>query len=253
MGYAIRVTNRAVEVVSGSADGSGGIVTAESTGVRVGLRAKWGGADLRSRAGKSPKVIPQGSGWTVDGSPVSASSYASYTGTPVLGSFSPALSGGIPHSPYLASPNTASLPPYSPRPYSPNPAASTLSPGVLRSVSGSAGLGPPPRSAMSASFGPRSMSASSPTPGFPTSPSPMPTAATFGSSAPASVLSEASLLTNGHDHDHGGLNEELMPHTPGVGYATVPLSPNPAATDAFKIAPAPVKSGNGVGWTKKED
>ncbi len=243
MGYAIRVTNRAVEVVSGSADGSGGIVAAESSGVRVGLRAKWGGGELRSRVGKS--AIPQGSGWTVDGGPLSAS-YASYTGTPVSGGFSPALGGGMPsHSPYLASPNTASLSPYSPRPYSPNFAAGSLSPGMIRSASASVGLGPPPRSAMSASFGPRSTSASSSAFGFPTSP--MPTAATFGSS----VLSEAPVLVNGRGHEHGDVDEETLPRTPGVGYATLPLSPNPAAMDAFRMTPSPGKRGHGE--AKKEE
>jgi len=248
MGYAIRVTNRAVEVVSGSADGSGGIVAAESSGVRVGLRAKWGGGELRSRVVKS--AIPQGSGWTVDGGPLSGSSYAGYTVTPVLGGFSPALGGG--HSPYLSSPNPASLSPYSPRPYSPNLAVGSLSPGMMRSASASVGLGPPPRSAMSASFGPRSSSASSSTYGFPSSP--MPTAATFGSPMPVPALSEASASV-GHEHaySHGDVNEDAMPRTPGVGYATLPLSPNPGATDVFRMAPAPGKRGNGMGEAKKED
>lgn len=42
MGYVIRITTRAVEVVSG-ADQALGIVVAESSGVKVGLRWKRSG------------------------------------------------------------------------------------------------------------------------------------------------------------------------------------------------------------------
>ncbi|KAG6841160.1 hypothetical protein C0991_001288 [Blastosporella zonata] len=71
MGYAIRITTRAVEVVSG-ADATPGLVAAESSGVKVGLRQKWGGSELRARAGK---MVRQGSGWVLEGSdtPYSAS------------------------------------------------------------------------------------------------------------------------------------------------------------------------------------
>lgn len=167
MGYAIRVTNRAVEVVTGT-DESPSIVSAESSGVRVGLRAKWGGGELRARG----KLVPQGSGWTVEGSSNAASAggagsspYPSYAGTPLTGSYSPNLGA---HSPYLASP-LPSAPPYSPRPHSPNP------PSGMRSAS-SLGPPPPPRSAGFV----RSVSA-----GFPSSP--LPSASTFGSS-PRSTL-----------------------------------------------------------------
>ncbi|KAF6759745.1 endoplasmic reticulum-golgi intermediate compartment protein 2 [Ephemerocybe angulata] len=80
--YAIRITTRAVEVVSG-ADQSPGLVAAESSGVKVGgLRAKWGGSELRSRPGASARP-----GWS--------SPYAGTT--PATASY-----GAMP-SPYLAS------------------------------------------------------------------------------------------------------------------------------------------------------
>ena len=88
MGYAIRVTVRAVEVVTGN-DSSQGIVAAESSGVKVGLRSKWGGSNLRSRSGK---LVPQGSGWVMENAPGSAA----LTGTPISGTY--------PSSPYLNSP-----------------------------------------------------------------------------------------------------------------------------------------------------
>jgi hypothetical protein len=82
----------------------------------------------------------------------------------------------------------------------------------------------------------------------------MPTAATFGSQVPVPALSEASAsVEHEHAYSNGDVNEETMPRTPGVGYATLPLSPNPAATDAFRMAPPPGKRGNGLGEAKKED
>lgn len=89
MGYAIRITTRAVEVVSG-ADQSQGLVAAEASGAKVGLRQKWGGGTLRSR--NSGKLVRQGTGWTLEGE----SPYGSYAGTPVSGGF------GSPQSPYLS-------------------------------------------------------------------------------------------------------------------------------------------------------
>ena len=252
MGYAIRVTNRAVEVVVGPSEGSGGIVAAESTGVRTGLRAKWAGAELRSRAGKSPRMVPQGSGWTVDspGSP-----YSTYTGTPVSATYSPSVT----NSPYLASPNAASVPPYSPTPYSPtpyspNPGAS----GGFRSTSATLA---PPRSGNAASFGLRSASAGPTT--FPLSPlassnfpaSPLPTAATFGSSGhdDTGSLPPPSANLNGHrspgpDYANGADGQEPPP-TPGVGYAAFPpSSPNP-----MRVGPVPGGRVPGPVGAKKDD
>ncbi|KAJ3711286.1 endoplasmic reticulum vesicle transporter-domain-containing protein [Lentinula raphanica] len=96
MSYAIRITTRAVEVVTGSEDEV--IVSASTSGAKGGLRSKWGGGELRARG----KMIRQGSGWTMDsnpGSPALGSSYGSYVNTPLSQSFSPAA------SPYLASPS----------------------------------------------------------------------------------------------------------------------------------------------------
>ncbi|KDR78584.1 hypothetical protein GALMADRAFT_244023 [Galerina marginata CBS 339.88] len=220
MGYAIRITTRAVEVVSGS-DQAVGLVAAESTGVKVGLRAKWGGSELRSRP-KSGKLVPQGGGWTMEGGP--GSPYSSYSGTPVTGAFSP----GPPQSPFV---NSAMLGPSVPNSPMPGSAASV-------------GLGYP-----SGTFGPmvpptpgglRSASSMGPprTPGFPPRTpslgngnghsnglySSLPTAATQGSAAP----------------DVSGFGS--MPGTPGAGYATFPVSPNPAVNgNGFHIAPPPRK------------
>lgn len=151
VGYAIRITTRAVEVVSGT-DTSHGIVAAEASGAKVGLRAKWGGNELRPRP--KSRLIPQGTGWTVDGAGnTGGSPYSSYAGTPVSGAF--------PASPYLGSPvmgagNTLSAPP------TPNMGIGIpLTPGIP----GTPGFGPPtgppmtPRSP-SLGFGPPLRSAS---------------------------------------------------------------------------------------------
>ena len=83
--YAIRITTRAVEVVSGS-DQAKGIVAAESTGVGLGrgLKSKWAGGELRSR---NSKVVRQGNGWAVEGSGYASDGYSSYAGTPVSNGF----------------------------------------------------------------------------------------------------------------------------------------------------------------------
>lgn len=105
MGYAIRITTRAVEVVSG-ADQAKGIVAAESSGVKVGLRQKWGGGELRART-KSGRMIQQGNRWVMEGG--AESPY----GTPVSNGFpspapqSPFFNSGLPQSP---------LPPTTPNP-----------------------------------------------------------------------------------------------------------------------------------------
>ena len=141
MGYAIRITTRAVEVVSG-ADQTPGIVAAESSSVKVGLRAKWGGSELRARPGSS-KLVPQGSGWVMEGG--SGSPYSSYNNTPLLSGF--VSSGGLP-SPYI---NSATSAPSTPLPGTPgslgvgypsSPFGPIPSPGGIRA---SASLGPSPR------------------------------------------------------------------------------------------------------------
>ncbi|KAG6876527.1 hypothetical protein C0993_002430 [Termitomyces sp. T159_Od127] len=108
MGYAIRITTRAVEVVSG-ADATPGIVAAEASGVKVGLRAKWTGSELRSRG----KMVRQGLGWVMEGGGDTFSpSYAStsYVGTPASNGFPTPISASA----------SASGPPFS----------ATSSPGV---------------------------------------------------------------------------------------------------------------------------
>ncbi|KIK02931.1 hypothetical protein K443DRAFT_677094 [Laccaria amethystina LaAM-08-1] len=153
MGYAIRITTRAVEVVSG-ADQTPGIVAAEASGAKVGLRSKWGGSELRARP-KSGKMVPQGSGWVLEGS--STSPYASYANTPHTGGF-PGTPAPLPpsqgvQSPFAGSAYSHLVPPGS-NPVSPNPSVLAghgagiglgfpSSPGSIR---GSASLGPPPRS-----------------------------------------------------------------------------------------------------------
>ncbi|PFH45459.1 hypothetical protein AMATHDRAFT_71676 [Amanita thiersii Skay4041] len=76
MGYAIRITTRAVEVVSG-ADQTPGIVAAEASGVKVGLRAKWGGGHLRSRGSRTV------SGGAVAAAMSGSSPYSSFANTPM--------------------------------------------------------------------------------------------------------------------------------------------------------------------------
>lgn len=146
MGYAVRVTDRAVEVVTG-ADKTEGIVAVEATGVGVGIRKRLGNTDLRLRN--------QRQSW-VDG----GSAYSSYAGTPVSGGFpspNPQFAG------YPSSPYAGSIP-------SPLPSAPPLD---RRSSSGLGfGLNSP-------SFGPPPMTA--PPQGGRRSPNPFPTAATAGS------------------------------------------------------------------------
>lgn len=212
MGYAIRITYRAVEVVSG-ADQTAGIVAAESSGVKIGLRSKWGGAELRSRP-KSGKLVPQGSGWTMEGNG-NGSPYASYNGTPVAGAFSPGV-----HSPYLTST------PASPLPGTPasvglgypsgtfGPSGPPPTPG-LRSASS---LGPP----RTPSYAPQAQRASSN--GTPYSP------------MPASAAPDVTSFGN-----------VSVPGTP-ASYATFPSSPNPATNgNGFHMGPPPKK------MTKKDD
>jgi hypothetical protein len=117
MGYAIRITTRAVEVVSG-ADQSQGIVAAEASGAKVGLRNKWGGGELRARP-TSGRMVRQGTGWVLEGA--SRSPYGSYANTPVTGTFSPPNI----QSPYLSSTTLNSMLPPS-APGTPNPSSSNV-------------------------------------------------------------------------------------------------------------------------------
>ncbi|KAL6301525.1 DUF1692-domain-containing protein [Sparassis latifolia] len=79
MGYAVRITTRAVEAVTGT-DKTTGIIEAEASGVGVGIRKRFGSTDLRLRP--SHNVMRQGSGWVVEG----GSPYGSYASTPVAAS-----------------------------------------------------------------------------------------------------------------------------------------------------------------------
>ncbi len=180
MGYAIRVTTKAVEVVSGADDP--GLVAAEASGAKIGkgLRAKWGGGEIRSRS----KIVRQGSGWTMEGSP-GTPSYSTFAGTPPISAS---------NSPYLASPgfgsnpgtpnfSTPSFGPSSPRPYTVPPPPSrgmrTPSLGTESGVTGSPLINP-------TSFSP-------PLPGAPTysmfPPTPNPEAGGFPTSAPPRKVS----------------------------------------------------------------
>lgn len=110
MGYAIRITSRAVDVVS--ADPSDGTIAAEASGVRPGgLRSKWGGSQIHARKTSTARVVRQGNGWTVEGAEGAYPS--SPAGSAYLGTPSPYS------SPYLASPG---LPAQGSTPGSPNPA-----------------------------------------------------------------------------------------------------------------------------------
>jgi endoplasmic reticulum-Golgi intermediate compartment protein 2 len=188
--WALRITSRAVEVVTGSEDQ--GIVAASSSGAKSGLRAKWGGGELRSRS----KMIRQGTGWTMESAPGSSPGYGSYTNTPVSQTFSPGFG-----SPYLNSPSFSSPPIPSSNPGTPNPSAS---------------FGPPPSSSRHSSMyhsrtpgGSMSMSS-----GFPGS-----NAATLGSASLSSGLPQSVPGTPSHN---------IFPPTPnpangnGSGFPTAP-------------------------------
>ncbi|KAL9714534.1 hypothetical protein Ac2012v2_002848 [Leucoagaricus gongylophorus] len=145
MGYAIRVTTRAVEVVSG-ADQTPGLVAAESSGVGVSLRAKWGGSELRARP-QSGRMVRQGNGWVLEGSTTGSPAYGgggSYMGTPVSAAFS---SPAMP-SPYLSSPVPSPVAP--PPPHGPGHASglgfspSTFGPDTVPPVDGHTHIRPPP-------------------------------------------------------------------------------------------------------------
>ncbi|KAH9838727.1 DUF1692-domain-containing protein [Rhodofomes roseus] len=91
MGYAVRITDRAVEAVSG-VDKSQGIVAAEASGVGVGIRKRLGNTDVRLRGNRQS--------WADGGG---GSAYSSYAGTPVSGAFPSPQLAAYPSSPYAAS------------------------------------------------------------------------------------------------------------------------------------------------------
>ncbi|PCH42691.1 DUF1692-domain-containing protein [Wolfiporia cocos MD-104 SS10] len=200
MGYAVRITTRAVEAVSGT-DKSQGIVAAEASGVGIGIRKRLGSADLRLRAGGTGR---QGAGWAVDG----GSSYGSYTGTPVSGTFPPPSASGYPASPF--SPPSA----HGTSIASPLPSA----PSSHRRTTSGLGLG-----ISSPSFGP--LSARSPNIQTPGTGTLFPTGATAGSPYNAGPST---------------------PPTPGSTnsgfYAHFPPTPNPANSAGFPRSPVPGNS-----------
>ncbi|KZT06078.1 DUF1692-domain-containing protein [Laetiporus sulphureus 93-53] len=218
MGYAVRITTRAVEAVSG-VDRTQGIVAAEASGIGVGIRKRFGSADLRLRPGSnSGRAVRQGSGWTVEG----GTPYGSYAGTPVTAGFP--TSAGYPSSPY--SPSVSSPHPSAPPPHRRN--ASGLGLGIS-----SPSFGPSPRTSAFSTTGlpfPTAATAGSPyaggpsvppTPGsagngfythFPPTPNP---ANEAGSAFPSSPIPEASTFAT---------QQALPSHPPrresGLGHST---------------------------------
>jgi len=209
-------------VVSG-ADAAPGIVAAEASGVKVGLRQKWGGGELRARSGK---MVRQGTGWVLEGGPGAGgdvSPYASYAGTPVSNGFS--TPGPGVQSPFV---NSAGL---QPRPTTPSavplPVTPNIGLGFPSSASASSfgpGMGPPPGSANV-----RSPSGLGPTwtPGPPRTP--------YSGSVAAQQQPQQPPQT---------------PGTPGV-YATFPPSPAPNG-NGFAVGPPPRRTPSG-GAPKKDD
>lgn len=113
MGYAIRITSRAVDVVTG-ADQTQGTIAAEASGVRAGgLRSKWSGSQLLSRKPTGGRVLRQGAGWVVEGTGGPSSSYgptpmsSTFVGTPTSGY----PNSPNPYSPYVTSPSHLAPPP----------------------------------------------------------------------------------------------------------------------------------------------
>ena len=201
MGYAVKISTKAVDAVTG-ADKTNGLVAAEATGVSS-LRKKWGGSELRSR------VVRQGSGWVVEG----GSPYSSYAGTPVSGQFS------HPPSPYVSSAllgNGSTTPVASPHPSAPgfglgiNTPTFGPSPRVPPSGPPSAmATGFPTAGALGPNYGPTSPSTADSNghyTHFPPTPNPM----NGGSGFPRSPLptspgftSQQSLPPRAHANGHG--------------------------------------------------
>jgi len=131
MGWAVKVSFRAYETMTGTSEGDEPIVAIESTGVK----RRWGGGELKKR------VVQQGNGWVVTGGE------ADWGGNTPLSASSP-YSGG-----YAPSPNYASnfpLPPSAPATagpggYFPGPRSASQGsfPQHQRQFSGASGLVPP--------------------------------------------------------------------------------------------------------------
>ena len=213
MGYAIRITSRAVDVVSG-ADQTQGTIAVEATGVRTGsgLRAKFTGSQLHARKSSLARVVRQGHGWVVENSTAGGNSPF---GTPLpsgtAGSFTPAsrppsgiYGGGSPYSPFSPSPNLAPA----------SPVNGAGSPGMTHSGVG-LGINPP-------SFGPAGAGAGAPSPSaFPTAGSPY---------APASP----GMMSHSHPAP-----PPPGSRTPSSNYAHFPPTPNPATLGFAPPLPPP--------------
>jgi hypothetical protein len=214
MGYAIRITSRAVDVVSG-ADHTQGTIAAEASGVRPGgLRSKFSGSQLHSRKSSLGRVVRQGNGWVVE-SPTGGSPTFGPT-TPVSGSYTPPsrpssmYGGSIPYPPAYpgASPTLA-----------PPPAQSQFdgpsSPGVLPPGVG-LGINPP-------AFGPAHSAAATATVGPPYA-----TSASRGKTPPP-------------------------PRNPSSAYAHFPPSPNSVTGNGVTFAPPPLVGKKSSGTERKDD
>ncbi|KAF8992351.1 endoplasmic reticulum vesicle transporter-domain-containing protein [Cyathus striatus] len=115
VGYGLRVSRKVGDVVSGK-DKQEGLVAAQASGAHVGLRAKWSGAELRSR--NKTGVSPSSSPWYDTGSGAGAPSpYAGYPGTAQM------------QSPYLPSPSVFASQMGMPA-FGPGPGSGMFSPGV---------------------------------------------------------------------------------------------------------------------------
>jgi hypothetical protein len=131
MGWAVKVSFRAYEAMTGTSEGDEPIVAIESTGVK----RRWGGGELKKR------VVQQGNGWVVTGGE------NDWSGKSPVSATSP-YSGGYVASPGYASnfPLPASVPPTAgPGGYFPSPRSASQGsfPHHQRQFSGASGLAPP--------------------------------------------------------------------------------------------------------------
>ncbi|KAJ7503264.1 DUF1692-domain-containing protein [Mycena galericulata] len=198
MGYAIRVTTAAVEAVTGESEGE---ITPAVIASSSSLRNKFSGASLRSRP-KSGRLVPQGNGWVMEGTPGSPgyNGGASPFATPVSGTF--------PQSPFT--------------PHTPHTPHSPYTPGPPGSQPGTPGFGPP----MSA----RSSSGLAPTRGV-GSPRPL----SVGSANLAGLGLSAQSPGLGTPQFGGG-----VPSAPGTPqYGVFPPTPGPGAGFSVGTPPPP--------------